>query len=273
MITGMTGFGSSEITTATIKGTVEVKTVNHRYFDISYYFPTGFGSIEERVRKMIQEEIKRGKVTVAIKINQRSAQTGAVNHTAVKRYLEVAKLLEKNYGIKGHLTVSDLLRLPGVIDVQEQTVDVEEVWPSIEKALRKSIRSLVLMRQREGKTLAKDIFDKLRIMASEIIRIKQRAKILLRDKKKISTNEEFSSFQKSNDINEELTRLSHYIDETKALLKSNDLVGKKFDFVAQEMQRETNTIGSKVQDQTVSNAVIALKSKIEKIREQSQNVE
>jgi uncharacterized protein (TIGR00255 family) len=273
MIKGMTGFGACEITTATIKGTVEVKTVNHRYFDISYYLPTGFGSIEERVRKIIQEEVKRGKVTVAVKINQRSAQTGALNHSAVKRYLEVAKLLEKNYKIKNHLTVSDLLRLPGVIDVQDQSIDVEDVWPSIEKALYRALRSLVLMREREGKTLAKDITDKLRIMSLEIVRIRQRAKVLLREKKKISTNEEFSSFQKSNDINEELTRLAHYIDETRTLLKGGELVGKKFDFVAQEMQRETNTIGSKVQDQTVSNAVIALKSKIEKIREQSQNVE
>jgi uncharacterized protein (TIGR00255 family) len=273
MIKGMTGFGSSEIVTANLKGAVEVKTVNHRYFDISYYLPIGFGSIEERVRKIIQGEVKRGKVTVAVKINQRSAQTGVLNHSAVKRYLEVAKLLEKNYGIKNHLTVADLLRLPGVIDVQDQVIDVEEVWPPIEKALQKALKSLVLMREREGKTLAKDITDKLRIMSSEIIRIRQRAKTLLRDKKKIATNEEFSSYQKSNDVNEELTRLAHYIEETKTLLKTGELVGKKFDFVAQEMQRETNTIGSKVQDQTVSNAVIALKSKIEKIREQSQNVE
>ena len=273
MITGMTGFGSSEITTANIKGTVEVKTVNHRYFDISYYLPVGFGSIEERVRRIVQEEIKRGKVTVALKINQRSAQTGALNHDAVKRYLEVAKLLEKNYGLDNQLTVSDLLRLPGVIDVRDQILDVEELWPSIEKALHKALRGLVLMRKREGKTLAVDIADKLKIMSSEIVKIRQRAKELLRENKKVSTNEEFSSYQKSNDINEELTRLSHYIDETKALLRSGDSIGKKFDFVAQEMQRETNTIGSKVQDQKVSNAVIALKSKIEKIREQSQNVE
>ena len=129
------------------------------------------------------------------------------------------------------------------------------------------------MRSREGKTLATDISDKLRLMSSEIVKIRQRAKAILQDKKKMMTNEEFSSYQKSNDINEELTRLSHYIDEAKALLKSGDLAGKKFDFVAQEMQRETNTVGSKVQDQLVSNAVIALKSKIEKIREQSQNVE
>lgn len=273
MIIGMTGFGAAEISTVQVKGTIEVKTVNHRYFDIAYYFPIGFGSIEEKVRRIIQEDAKRGRVTVSLKLGQKSAQTGALNHDAVKRYLEVAKILEKNYGLKDQMTVSDLLRLPGVINVNDSVLDPEELWPFIEKALRKAMKDLVLMRKREGKTLAADISDKLRIMSAEIIKIRKRAKALLQDKKKILTNDEYSSYQKSNDINEELTRLAHYIDEAKAIIRSDDLVGKKFDFVAQEMQRETNTIGSKVQDQMVSNAVIALKSKIEKIREQSQNVE
>jgi uncharacterized protein (TIGR00255 family) len=273
MITGMTGFGAAEISTIDVKGTIEVKTVNHRYFDISYYFPIGFGSIEEKVRRIINQDVKRGRVTVSLKITQRSAQTGALNHSAVKRYLEVAKILEKNYGLKDQITVSDLLRLPGVINVQDYILNPEELWPHIEKSLLKAMKGFLLMRRREGKTLAADISDKLRLMSSEIVKIRQRAKAILQDKKKIMTNEEFSSYQKSNDINEELTRLSHYIDEAKALLRSGDLAGKKFDFVAQEMQRETNTVGSKVQDQLVSNAVIALKSKIEKIREQSQNVE
>lgn len=269
----MTGFGASEITTENIKGTIEVKTVNHRYFDISYYLPIGFASIEEKVRRLVNEEVKRGKVTVALKIIQRSVQTGALNREAVKKYLDVAKILEKSYGLKNQMTVSDLLRLPGVIDVQDNTVDPEKLWPFIEKALRKALKSLVMMRKREGKSLAADILDKLKIMSCEIVKIRQRARTLLQEKKKILTNEEFSSFQKSNDINEELTRLSHYINEAKVLFKSGDLVGKRFDFVGQEMQRETNTVGSKVQDQLVSNAVIALKSKIEKIREQAQNVE
>jgi|CXWL01.1.fsa_nt_gi uncharacterized protein (TIGR00255 family) len=273
MITGMTGFGAAEISTADVKGTIEVKTVNHRYFDISYYFPIGFGSIEEKVRRIINQDVKRGRVTVSLKIVHRSAQTGALNHGAVKRYLEVAKILEKNYGLKDQITVSDLLRLPGVINVQDSVLNPEELWIQIEKSLNKAMKGFLLMRRREGKILAVDISDKLRLMSSEIVKIRQRAKVILQDKKKIMTNEEFSSYQKSNDINEELTRLSHYIDEAKVLLKSGELAGKKFDFVAQEMQRETNTIGSKVQDQTVSNAVIALKSKIEKIREQSQNVE
>ena len=133
MITGMTGFGAAEISTVDVKGTIEVKTVNHRYFDISYYFPIGFGSIEEKVRRIINQNVKRGRVTVSLKIAQRSAQTGALNHGAVKRYLEVAKILEKNYGLKDQLTVSDLLRLPGVINVQDFILNPEELWPHVEK--------------------------------------------------------------------------------------------------------------------------------------------
>lgn len=273
MITGMTGFGSAEIVNADIKGTIEVKTVNHRYFDISYYFPIGFGSIEDGVRKIINAHVKRGRVTVSLKISPKVSQTGVLNHDAVKKYLEVAKILERNYGLIAQITVADILKLPGVINISDGHTDPEDLWPSVEKALIKAMRDLILMRKREGKALSYDILDKLKIMLQDIVKIKKRAKTLLLEKKRSSSTEEFLSFQKSNDINEELTRLAHYIDEAKSLLRSGDLAGKKFDFVAQEMQRETNTIGSKVQDQVVSNAVIALKSKIEKIREQSQNVE
>jgi uncharacterized protein (TIGR00255 family) len=129
------------------------------------------------------------------------------------------------------------------------------------------------MRRREGKALCTDINAQLKRMLLQIGLIKNRTGALLKESKDRLTPEEFSSYQKSNDINEELKRLAHYIDEAKALLKQVDGAGKKLDFIAQEMQRETNTIGSKVQDKDVAAAVIAIKSKVEKIREQSNNVE
>ena len=129
------------------------------------------------------------------------------------------------------------------------------------------------MRKREGTALAGDVNGQLKRMILQISTIKARSKELLKEKKDKATDEEFSSYQKSNDINEELARLAHYIEEARALLKQSEGVGKKLDFIAQEMQRETNTIGSKVQDKEVAAAVIAIKSKVEKIREQSNNVE
>ena len=129
------------------------------------------------------------------------------------------------------------------------------------------------MRRSEGRSLAADVANQLKRMTLQTKKIQKKAKFILNEKKKKLTNEEFRSLQRSSDVNEEVTRLLHYIDEIKPLLKGKISVGKKIDFIAQEMQRETNTIGSKLQDKVVSNAVIALKSKIEKIREQAQNIE
>jgi len=131
---------------------------------------------------------------------------------------------------------------------------------------------LVRMREREGKCLAAEFRDILKRMSLQIKMINARTAAILRQKKKEMANEEFLSFQKGNDIREEIARLEHYIQEFRLLIQADVPVGKKFDFVAQEMQRETNTIGSKVQDREISNGVIALKSKIEKLREQAQNI-
>jgi uncharacterized protein (TIGR00255 family) len=147
------------------------------------------------------------------------------------------------------------------------------LWPVLEKSLQKALAGVVIMRRREGKSLSTDINDQLKRMLLRTSLIKSRTSALLKDSKRKMTSEEFSSYQKSNDINEEIARLAHYIDEAKMLLKHGEGSGKKLDFIAQEMQRETNTIGSKVQDKVVAAAVIAIKSKVEKIREQSNNVE
>ena len=156
---------------------------------------------------------------------------------------------------------------------REKWLSPEELWPTIEKSARLALKSLVSMRQREGRSLIADMNKLLNLMLLQTKKIRMRSGIILKEKRKLLTDEEFSSFQKGADINEELSRLIHHIEEFRILLRSDIAVGKKLDFIAQEMQRETNTIGSKLQDKVVSNAVIALKSKVEKIREQSQNVE
>ena len=129
------------------------------------------------------------------------------------------------------------------------------------------------MRQSEGKSLAADVSSQLKRMSMQIKKIRAKVRSILSEKKKKLTAEEFRAFQKSSDVNEEIIRLGHYIDEIFPLIRSKVPVGKKIDFIAQEMQRETNTIGAKLQDKVISSAVISLKSKIEKIREQSQNIE
>ena len=273
MIKGMTGFGCADFLAGKIKGTIEVKSLNHRYLDIAYFMPPGFASAENRLRGLLSKHIERGRVTVSIKIVNRPAQAAVFNKETAKTYLQYARTLKRDFKLKGELSLDELIQLPGVVDVRETTISAEELWPSVEKSFKVALQGLLNMRKREGQSLAGDIASILKRMLAQIAKIKSRARIIVRGKKKDFPDEEFLSFQKSCDINEELSRLAHHIDEIKKLLRVETAIGKKFDFIAQEMQRETNTIGAKLQDVVVSNAVIALKSKIEKIREQAQNIE
>lgn len=273
MIKGMTGFGNATFSAGNVKGIIEVKSQNHRYLDIVYYLPVGFGSIENKVRQIIGQRVSRGRVSIFVKITEKPFQHLTYNKQAVNEYLKYASSLRHDYRLENDLKLSDLIKLPGVIEAREAHITGDDLWPAIEKGLRRAVDGLSRMRASEGRSLKADISSVLKRMSIEGKRIQSRVKAILSEKKKTLSMEEFSSFQKGSDVNEEITRLKHYIDEFKLLLTSDVSVGKKLDFVAQEMQRETNTIGAKVQEQVVSNAVIALKSKIEKLREQAQNIE
>lgn len=273
MIKGMTGFGQAQILTGKLKAIVEIKSVNQRYLDINYFLPVGFGSIESKIRQMIQKEIRRGRVTVSMKIIHKEGQTAALNKDVARMHLRNAQRLKKEFGVKGDLSLSDLVRLPGVLEAYESAIEPEALWPSLAKGFERALAGLVHMRIREGRSLAADVHKHLKRMVLQVKKIEHKAASIANEKRKKLNAEEFRSFQRNSDVSEEITRLLHYIDEIKPLLASKLSIGKRIDFIAQEMQRETNTIGSKLQDKIVSNAVIALKSMIEKIREQSQNIE
>jgi uncharacterized protein (TIGR00255 family) len=273
MAMGMTGFGQSQLLSGKIKALIEIKSVNQRYLDINYFLPVGFGSIENKIRQMIQKEIHRGRVTVSMKIIQKEGQKVSLNRDVARMHLKNAGRLKKEFGVKGDLSLSDLVRLPGVLEADETVIDPDALWPVMAKSFQRALTGLINMRRSEGRSVASDIRSQLSRMSLQVNKIQRSARVILNEKKKKMTNEEFRSFQRSSDVNEEIARLTHYIDEIRPLLKSELSVGKRIDFIAQEMQRETNTIGSKLQDKAVSNAVISLKSKIEKIREQSQNIE
>jgi len=273
MIKGMTGFGSIQYVKGKIKASVEIKTLNHKYFDINYYLPLGFGCIEHKVKKIINSKIQRGRITVIIKIIQKETEEISFNENMVDKYLEQANRLERKCGLENDLTISSLINLPGIVEKKVNFITAEDIWPSLEKSVNSALLSVLKMRTREGRSITLDITQKLKEMNLEIKKIKQRSKQLFDEKKKQLTEEELKSFQKGSDINEELSRLAHYILEAKLLLKATSPVGKKIDFVGQEMQRETNTIGSKLQDKVVSSSIFSLKSKIEKIREQAPNIE
>ncbi len=273
MIKGMTGFGSAQFSSGRINAVVEVKSLNHRYFDFSCYLPSGFGSLENKIHQLTKKYIQRGRVTVSVKMTQKSAQATSLNAEAVEAYLRYAVFLSKKFRLENDLKLSDVIHLPGVLEIKETALEPEAVWPVLEPCLKKSFASLEGMRKREGSSLCADIADKLRRMTAQIKIVQFKSGAILQEKRKQLSVEEFKSFQKSSDINEELSRLIHYIQGLKELLKSSASVGKKADFIAQEMQREVNTLGAKLPDRVVTDAVVALKSKIEKIREQAQNIE
>lgn len=273
MIKGMTGFGSAQLMWKKVKLVAEVKSLNHRYFDIAFYLPGGFGSLESKIQQIAQKYIERGRVTVSIKIAQKPSQDIVVNKEVVRKYLRYAKDMAREFHLENDLRLSDVVKLPGAVETRESFLDPEVIWPAVEKNLQRAFQGLDQMRQREGRSLAADISDNLKQMTQQIKKIKMRSKVVLRERHKELTVEEFGAFQKGCDVNEEISRLEHYIQEARALLKSGVAAGKKTDFIAQEMQRETNTIGSKLQDKVVIGAVVTLKSKIEKVREQAQNIE
>lgn len=273
MISGMTGYGSCEVGSKLFKAVVEIKTVNHRYLDLSFYLPTGFAEIEDKIRKLVQKSIVRGRVTISFKFIEKPQQTMVLNKITAQKYLSFSRQLQKDLKIKDALTLSDLIVLPGVVQAKETYLSVKAVEPFIIKGVAQSLRNVTLMRRKEGKSLVKDVGGQLRQMRVSVGKIKIRIKGILKNKKTTLLAEEFEAYQRGVDVNEEIKRLTHYIDQVKESISSTVSLGKNIDFIAQEMQRETNTIGSKVQDMDVSTAVISLKGKIEKIREQAQNIE
>ncbi|MCX5681201.1 MAG: YicC family protein [Candidatus Omnitrophica bacterium] len=273
MIKGMTGFSSVEISHGAVKAVLEIRSVNHRYLDVSYFLPPGFTSLEDKIRQVVQKNISRGRVTVSMKITKKEEPTLNFNKSVVCAYIRREKEIKKEFGLQGDLALSDLIRLPGVVEVQDVEPKPGALWTSAEKGIVKALNLLTAMRLREGKSIVRDIQKQMNCMSAGIKTIRTKEKNILAQEKQKMTAEEFESFQNGIDINEELSRLAHHIDEARRLLKSNEAVGKRIDFIAQEMQREANTTGSKFQDKVVSSIVISLKSSIEKLREQAQNIE
>ncbi len=274
MIRGMTGFGHAAVSSGRFKALVEIRSTNHRFLDLVFYLPSGFGSIEDKLREILKRDLHRGRVSLSVKITGQPDPDVRINESVVKRYLQYERTLRRRYRLEGALALSDIIRLPGVVETQATSWHTETVWPVLKKGVIRALKGFLAMRAREGRSLASDIRGILTKMHGRLRIITTRASRILSQKKRLLSDEEFASFRKGIDINEELSRMRHYVTECRGLLRgAGGGAGKKIDFIAQEMQRETNTMGSKLQDKTVSGAVIALKGDIEKLREQAQNIE
>lgn len=292
MIKSMTGFGRCENQQGDRKFTVEMKAVNHRYFDVSIKMPKKLSFFESAIRGFLKDYIQRGKVDVFITYEDLTEQNYVLkyNESLAAEYLKYYRQMAEHFRLEDDMKVSALGRCPEVLTMEEQTVDENEIWAMLEQALRGACEQFTGSRIREGEALKLDIFDKLdgmrrdvdaveerfpQIIASYRERLTERVRELLGDTQIEESRlaAEVVLFADKICTDEETVRLKSHIDGMRAELENGGSVGRKLDFIAQEMNREANTILSKANDLETSNLAINLKTEIEKVREQIQNIE
>ena len=291
----MTGFGRAEVTEGERKYTVELKSVNNRYLDINIKMPKKFNAFEAQIRSELKNYMKRGKVDVFISYEDFSESDTKVryNKAIAEEYFGFLKEMSKDFGIDNDVRTSILSRFPEVLTMEEEELDEEEVWNGLKKAINEAGKQFFDSREREGAFLSNDLTEKLDGMLENVEYISERSpeivqeyKTKLREKiqdlledKQVDENRlamEVTIFADKVCVDEEITRLRSHIMATKdTLIKGDDKdgIGRKLDFLAQEMNREANTILSKSTDLKISDRGIALKTDIEKVREQIQNIE
>jgi uncharacterized protein (TIGR00255 family) len=292
MLKSMTGFGRCEIAGVDRKITVEMKAVNHRYCDISIKMPKKLSFFEAGIRNVLKQYIGRGKIDIFITYEDYTENNVCVKYNAdlAREYFTNLEKISKDFGIENDVRVSSLSRYPEVFTLEEQTIDEEKLWELVEEAVKTAASRFVETRIAEGEHLKRDIVAKLDGMlglvdfietrSPEIVaeyRNKLMAKVaeLLGDTKVDESvlATEVTVFADKICVDEETVRLRSHIINMKETLNDSDNVGRKLDFIAQEMNREANTILSKANDLEVTNRAIDLKTEIEKVREQIQNIE
>ena len=292
MIKSMTGFGRCEFTDEKRKFTVELKSVNHRYLDINIKMPKKLNFFESSIRALLKEYIERGKVDVYITYEDYTEDNYALkyNSALAAQYLDYLNRMAEEFGLENDIRVSNLSRYPDVLVMEEQDVDEQELWDGLERALRGACEQFVASRIKEGENLKIDLIDKLDHMISYVDFIEKRSpqimeeyhrrledkiKEILGDRQmddgRIAT--EVTIYADKVCVDEETVRLRSHINTTKETLLEGGSIGRKLDFIAQEMNREANTILSKANNIEISDTGINLKTSIEKVREQIQNIE
>jgi uncharacterized protein (TIGR00255 family) len=289
----MTGYGRGDAAKDGFKFTVELNSINRKQSDISINLPKELVELEPRIRDEINAHLSRGRINVVVAFHRSSAKAEEqveLDVALAKAYQRAILKLQKDMKLSGPLTLDTILRAPGVLKLAEAATDAESVWPSIEAALRKAITGLVKMREKEGKFLADDLRQRLAILEAGLELIRKTApEIITRYREQLRTRvkeagldvpldddrlvKEVVFFADRCDISEEITRLSSHLNQVRDCLKSHEPVGRTLDFLAQEMGREINTIGSKANAAEISKQVVQMKAELEKIREQIQNIE
>ena len=290
----MTGYGRGECVRDGFNVTVELSSVNRKQAEISVNLPRELEMLETRVREAILDKVSRGRVTARISVHAGEGKSSAkmhLNTALASAYAHELKKLARELNLSGEVTLDHLVRAPGVFQTDEELAETENLWPAVEKSVAAALVALVKMRTREGEHLAKDLSDRVDVMRSCVERVaKQAPKSADRYRQQLIERikvagipnlvaederllKEVVFFADRSDISEELTRLQSHFKQFQDCAKSKESIGRTLDFLAQEMNREINTIGSKANDALISGEVVTLKAELEKFREQAQNVE
>lgn len=292
MIKSMTGFGRCEKVTQEYKISVEMKAVNHRYLDLSIKMPKKFNYFEAGIRNLLKKDIQRGKVDIFINFEDYTENKLCLkyNEALASEYMDCFKKMEERFGIPNDIKVSSLARMPEVLTMEEISEDEESIWKLLSQATQEAAAQFVESRITEGENLKKDLLGKLDYMLEQVHYIEERSPRILseyREKLEEKVKEllgnaaldearivtEVTIFADKICVDEEIVRLRSHIAHMRSELLAGGIVGRKLDFIAQEMNREANTILSKANDLEVSDKAIVLKTEIEKVREQIQNIE
>lgn len=293
MVRSMTGFGRGEAQAPRGKIQVELKTLNHRFFEISSRLPENFVIFDDKIRAEVAKKIKRGKVNLSLTYEGpwKTSPKLIIDKELARKYKKLLLQLKRSLKLKDDISVSQIISFPNVITVEEQPKEEAKLWPSVKTALDKALNSLLKMRKEEGRSLCKDVIKRKNAILKEISLIEHRSKLstkeyrtqLLKKIRELSIGRisldkgrielEVALFAKNSDISEELTRIKAHLGSFDEALRREDEVGRKLDFIAQELHREINTIGQKTNDYKIAQIAISIKGEIEKIREQVQNIE
>lgn len=292
MIRSMTGYGRSEQIVDGRAVTVEIKSVNHRYFEFSCRTTRGYSFLEEKLKSFLQGRITRGKVDAYISVEAlESAQTQVlVNHSLAEGYVQALRELAERYGLRDDISVSTVSRYSDIFSVHKAPEDEEAVWSSVQQAAEEALKNFLAMREAEGERLRADVLsragtimklvDEIETRSPQTVaeyqeRLRQKIQELLGDntvdEQRLLT--ETAIFADKVAVAEETVRLRSHFRQMEEMMKTDAPIGRKLDFLVQEMNREANTIGSKAVDSQIAYLVVDIKAEIEKIREQIQNIE
>ncbi len=292
MLKSMTGFGRYELSEGERKITVEMKAVNHRYLDVTLKMPKKLNFFESAIRTLLKEYVQRGKIDVFITYEDLSSKGAALtyNRAIAAQYMDYFRQMAEEFALENNVKVTDLARCPEVLTLEDQQEDEEEIWQMLEQAVRGACEKFVETRVREGEALKTDLLVKLDEMLGLVAVIEERSPQIVKeyrtklenkvlelladtqmDEGRIAT--EVTIFADKICVDEEIVRLKSHIEAMKNALKAGGSIGRKLDFIAQEMNREANTTLSKANDLALADCAIDLKTGIEKVREQIQNLE